>query len=126
MYTGTSTAIKIAVDGIPADGCFIVGSDIVGACEVLSTITVLDTVVSCAECDPPIFKLTGCINTNIVIYIQGTEFEAINGKSVTLLGYPELCWSVEKVESADGNIISVVYDNVYTDCDCCKQYTCKS
>jgi len=125
-YAGTNTAIKIAVDGIPADGCFIVGSDIAGVCEGTSEITVLDTVISCAECNPAIFKLTGCINTDIVIYIQGNEFEAIDGKSVTLLGYPELCWSVEKVESTESNIISVVYDNVYTDCDCCKQYTCKS
>ena len=125
-YAASGEAIKIAIDGLPEEGCFLVGSDINGDCEGTTDITVLSSAPNCSECSPAIFKLTGCINDNIVIYVQNNEFEAVNGKSVILDGYGQLCWSVEKVDQALEDTVSVVYTLVYNDCDCCKQYTCNS
>jgi hypothetical protein len=125
-YAASGEVIKIAIDGLPVDGCFLVGSDVNGDCEGTTDVTVLSSVPNCSECSPAIFKLTGCINNNIVIYVQNNEFEAVNGKSVILDGYGQLCWSVEKVDQALEDPVSVVYTSVYSDCDCCKQYTCNS
>lgn len=123
-YAGTTNAITITIDDLPIEGCFIVGSDTDYQCESLSNVEVVDVLTDCSLCTAPIFKLTVCINPETVIYVQDAAFQAVVNKSVILEGYPDLCWSVESVEVAETEPISASYNHVYTDCACCKQYTC--
>jgi len=117
--------ISIAIDGEPQEGCYIIGQNNEGLCDVTtSNITVTTEFTTCALCTAAIYKLTNCLNNDISVYIVSNDFSQYKNKSIILEEYPALCWSVEEVTLVGGDIITGTVKEVYSDCACCKQYSC--
>jgi photosystem II stability/assembly factor-like uncharacterized protein len=117
--------VKISVDDVTFDGCYRVGlvDEFNELCEVDPVIEILEEFGSCEECDPPVYKLTSCANSDVYIYTTLNLSEYLN-KSITLQEYPKLCWTAILATDEPSEILTVTLDEVYSDCTCCFQYQC--
>jgi photosystem II stability/assembly factor-like uncharacterized protein len=116
--------VKISIDGSPITGCFKIGFSDKDYCDEYTNIGVIDTFISCDECQPKAYKLTTCAaNSNISIYTQQEDMLDYVGKVVVLTDYPKLCWSVtEELLLGDEEIQIVTVSEDYPDCECCFEY----
>jgi hypothetical protein len=127
-YIGSDIIVKITVDGSEAQGCYQIGISNVDYCEPLdySVITVIESYTSCAECQPNFVRLTSCNNEEIYLQVASDYLSNNIGKAVELLEYPGLCWRVDFEPTFPTVTATVNIKEIYDDCDCCKQYSCKS
>jgi hypothetical protein len=127
-YVGPDIIVRITVDGPEVPGCYQIGVSDVDYCEPLdySIVTVTTSYASCAECQPNFVRLTSC--TNEAVYIQvASDYLANNiGKSVELFEYPALCWRVDFEPTFPAVTTPVTVKQIYDDCICCQQYSCKN
>lgn len=73
-----------------------------------------------APCKNCFYKLTNCANEAQVIYTY-SNLSVVVGDSVTINGYPKICWNVEASTTAV-NPIAVTIVATYIDCVTCKGY----
>jgi hypothetical protein len=127
-YVGPDIIVRITVDGPEVPGCYQIGVSDVDYCDPLdqSIVTVTSSYTSCAECQPNFVRLTSC--TNEAVYIQVASDSLVNniGKSVELFEYPALCWRVDLEPTFPAITIPVTVKQIYDDCICCQQYSCKN
>jgi len=116
--------VTISIDDEPITGCFKIGFSDKDYCDQYTNIGVIDTFISCEECQPKAYKLTTCAaNSDISIYTDQIEMADYVGKSVVLLDYPKLCWYVaEELSTSDPVFQLVTVSEDYPDCECCFQY----
>ena len=127
-YVGKDTVLSIAVNGEPQAGCYQASFSTIDYCEPLdfSDITITETYTSCADCAPSFTRLTSCMNEEIYIQVQSDYLTNNIGKSVELFEYPGLCWRIDYEPDMPEILTQVSVKQIYDDCDCCKQYSCKT
>jgi photosystem II stability/assembly factor-like uncharacterized protein len=116
--------VTITIDGEPVTGCYKVGFSDKDYCDVYTDVAVVDTFLSCEECQPNIYKLTTCATeSSVFIYTDEITMADYVDKVVVIEGYPKLCWLVT-LDQATANpvlqTITVIED--YPDCPCCFDY----
>ena len=119
-------SVTLLVNGLAVPGCYVIRNEQVLTCDPLlaSNVQVVETFFSCSECLPKVYKLTNCANPLIALYSNTQSLSEQIGKSITIVGYPNICWEVS-LELADVfNTIEVELAESYKDCECCLQYQC--
>ena len=119
-------SVTLIVNSESVPGCYIIRNEQVLTCDPLlaSNIEVIEAFTSCEDCLPKIYKLTNCANDQITLYSNTQSLIDQVNKSITIEGYPNICWLVS-IESSDVfNTIAVEIAESYKDCECCLQYQC--
>lgn len=126
-YVDPNISVRIAVDGPEISGCYKVALSDVDYCEPLdySIITVTSFYNSCEECQPKFVRLTSCTNETVYIQVASDYLYNNIGKSVELFEYPALCWRVDFEPTFPLVTTPVTVKQIYDDCICCQQYSCK-
>jgi hypothetical protein len=127
-YIGADIVVKIEIDSVPVDGCFIVALNDIDYCDPLdvSDVNVSEQFTTCEECAPLAVRLTSCYNEEIYIQVESEVLYNNIGKSVELFEYPGFCWRIDIEPEFPTELVPVTIKKIYDDCDCCKQYSCKS
>lgn len=127
-YLDPNISVRITVDGPEISGCYKVALSDVDYCEPLdySIITVTSFYNSCEECQPKFVRLTSCTNETVYIQVASDYLYNNIGKSVELFEYPALCWRVDFEPTFPSITIPVTVKQIYDDCLCCQQYSCKN
>jgi hypothetical protein len=127
-YIGADIVVKIEIDSVAVDGCFIVALNDIDYCDPLdvSDVNVSEQFTTCEECAPLAVRLTSCYNEEIYIQVESEVLYNNIGKSVELFEYPGFCWRIDIEPEFPTELVPVTIKKIYDDCDCCKQYSCKS
>lgn len=127
-YVDPNIIVRISVDGPEVQGCYRVATTDVDYCEPLdySIVNVIEFYSSCAECQPNFVRLTSCTNEEVYIQVESADLVNNIGKSVELFEYPALCWRVDLEPTYPLVTTPVTIKQIYDDCICCQQYSCKS
>lgn len=127
-YVDPNIIVRISVDGPEVQGCYRVATTDVDYCEPLdySIVNVIEFYSSCAECQPNFVRLTSCTNEEVYIQVESADLVNNIGKSVELFEYPALCWRVDLEPTYPLVTTPVTVKQIYDDCICCQQYSCKS
>ena len=59
-----------------------------------------------------------------MIYSNTQTLSEQVGKSITITGYPNICWEVSLELDDVFNTVAVEVTESYKDCECCLQYQC--
>jgi len=126
-YLGTDTLIKINNGVESFSQCFKVGlsEELECSTTLLDVVNIVSEYTNCSDCIPPAYQLTTCLEPSISLYTT-QDLSMYLGKSVTVIEYPGLCFIVETGTAQVAPPISFTINNIYDDCDCCKQYSCKN
>lgn len=116
--------VGLSIDGSPIDGCYKIAFSDKDYCDIYTNIAVTATYVSCAACNPVIYKLTTCAeNSNISIYTTQEDMADYVGKVVVVSDYPKLCWSVSiDTQAVSPSFQTLTITQDYPDCPCCFEY----
>jgi hypothetical protein len=127
-YVDPNISVRISVDGPDVPGCYKVALADVDYCDPLdySIVTVTEFYNSCEECQPKFVRLTSCTNETVYIQVASDYLYNNIGKSVELFEYPALCWRVDLEPTFPAITIPVTVKQIYDDCICCQQYSCKN
>ena len=119
-------SVTLIVNGLAVSGCYVIRNEQVLNCDPLlaSDVQVVEAFFSCQECLPKVYKLTNCANPNTVIYSNTQTLSEQVGKSITIIGYPNICWEVSLELDDVFNTVAVEVTESYKDCECCLQYQC--
>ena len=119
-------SVTLIVNGSAISGCYVIRNEQVLNCDPLlaSDVQVVEAFLSCQECLPKVYKLTNCANPNTVIYSNTQTLSEQVGKSITITGYPNICWEVSLELDDVFNTVAVEVTESYKDCECCLQYQC--